>query len=321
MHLRLRLLFLLIVFLSVQALAKAQQRIAAVVEITYQGVALQRANTEVWLPLPVGAQAPFGIGDTLRTDKTGRALLTFGEAAETLLLPNSEYHLDTLEQTDNEQLTLSVRLITGRSIQHILDASQLASYQLNLQHMTLQQPTLLFATQVERDFASDVIIAQGSVELSQNGSTMTLQAGSGLRAADTLGEIISITPPQGFSFLAVTSATCRAIINATIPGETSVAVRLGPGEGYLNLGIIPNDTQVAILGKTDDGFRYLTPYLSSFGWLIANGIILQSCDNIPIVPAAAQVINGVTNPQSFEMDLLVPFFGTPSQNIRFYNYE
>ncbi|MEP6989171.1 MAG: hypothetical protein ABI970_26455, partial [Chloroflexota bacterium] len=119
----------------------------------------------------------------------------------------------------------------------------------------------------------------------------------------------------------VTSATCRGIANATLPGEESVAVRIGPGEDYLNLGNIPNGTRVAIVGKMDSGSRYLTPFLSSYGWVIANGINVDSCDTIPIVPAEAQIINGVINPEAFEMDLLTPFFGTPAQNVQFYSYQ
>lgn len=320
MRFRLGVLVLLLTVLSVQALAKAQQPLAAVVEITYAGVELKRANTDVWLPLPVGAQAPFGVGDTLRTDKTGRALLSFDAAAETLLLPLSEYLLQTFEETD-QQFMLRLQLLNGRSIQRINDATRISSYQLNMQHMTLEQPTELFTTQVQPDTASDVIVAQGNITLNKGQDSLRLEAGSGLRAAETFGEVVEIIPPQGFSYLSVTSDTCRGLIKATIPGETSVSVRLGPGEGYLLLGNIPNDTTVPIIGEADVGGRLLTPYLSTYGWLIPSGVMLQSCDNLPVVPAEKQIIYGVVNPTSFEMDLLVPFFGNPTENSRFYSYE
>lgn len=320
MRLRLGLLFLLLVVLSVQTLAGAQSPLAAVVEITYAGVELKRVNTEVWLPLPVGAQAPFGVGDTLRTDNTGRALLTFGAAAQTLLLPLSEYQLQTFEETD-QQFALKMQLLNGRSIQHLTDPALVSTYQLDLQHMTLEQPNDLFATQVQVDTTSDVIVARGEIRLNKGQDELELQAGNGLRAVETFGEVVKITPPQGFSFLSVTSDTCRGLVKATIPGETSVSVRLGPGEGYLNLGNIPNDTIVPIIGKADVGGRLLTPYLSTYGWLIPSGIVLQSCRNLPLVPAEKQVIYGVVNPASVEMDMLVPFFGTPTENSRFYSYE
>lgn len=305
---------------SVQTLAQAQQPLAAVVEITYAGVELKRVDTDEWLPLPVGAQAPFGEGDSLRTDRTGRALLNFGEAAQTLLLPLGEYQLQMFEETD-EQFTLNLRLINGRSIQQIIDPNLIRLYQLDLQHMTLGQPNGLFATQVQPDIASDVIVAQGGIQLNKGQESITLEAGSGLRAGESLGEIVAITPPEGFPYLSVTFDTCRGLVKATIPGETSVSVRLGPGEGYLNLGNIPNDTIVPIIGKADVGERLLTPYISTYGWLIPTGIVLQSCDNLPLVPAEKQIIYGVVNPASFEMDLLVPFFGTPTENNRFYSYE
>jgi len=321
MRLRLGLVTLILTFALAQAPVNAQQPVAAVVQIIYAGVELQRANTQSWLPLPVDAQAPFGIGDILRTDKTGRALITFADASQTLLISGTEYQLEGFDQTDKQQVNISLRLLKGRSIQLITNTAKIASYQLHLQHMTLTKPTQLFATQVQLDSASDVIVAKGSLTASKSDAVVDLQAGSGLRAMDTLGEVRPIAAPEGFSFLSITSKTCRGIANATIPGEESVAVRIGPGEDYLNLGNIPNGTSVAIVGKADSGKRYLTPYLSNFGWIIANGINTESCDNIPIVPAETQPINGVTNPQPFEMDFLTPFFGMPSQNVQFYIYQ
>jgi len=321
MRLHLGLLAFMLALIFTQAATNAQQPVAAVVQITHEGVQLQRANTLDWLSLRAGAQAPFGIGDTLRTNKTGRALITFDGAAETLLLPGSDYRLEVFDQTSKQEVNISLGLLNGRSIQHITDVSAFASYKLHLQHMTLQQPTMLFATQVQSDKASDVIVAQGNLTVSKDNASVDLRAGSGLRAVDALGEVIPMVAPQGFSFLSVTSATCLGIANATIPGETSVAVRIGPGENYLNLGNIPNGTNVAVVGKADGVSRYLTPFLSSYGWLIANGINVESCDNIPIVPAETQIINGVINPEPFEMDLLTPFFGTPSQNVQFYSYQ
>ncbi len=321
MRLRLGLMSLMLAFAFAQTPVSAQQPVAAVVQITYAGVQLQRANTQNWLPLPVDAQAPFGIGDILRTDKTGRALITFADASQTLLLPGTEYQLEGFDQTDKQLVNITLRLLKGRSVQLITDTTKIVSYRLDLQHMTIKQPTQLFATQVQPDSESDVIVAQGSLMVSKANAIVDLQAGSGLRAIDTLGEVISIAPPQGFSFLSVTSKTCRGIANATIPGEESVAVRIGPGEDYLNLGNIPNGSQVAIVGKAETGKRYLTPFLSSFGWVIANGINVESCDTIPIVPAEAQPINSVTNPAPFEMNFLTPFFGMPVQNVQFYIYQ
>jgi len=321
MRLRLGLLLFTLAFSVAQASVHAQQPIAAVVQITFAGVQLQRANTQDWLPLPVGAQAPFGIGDTLRTDKTGRALITFTDAAETLLMPETDFRLDAFDQNDKQHLNLSLSLLKGRSIQKLGVAAIFVSYQLHLQHMTLQKPTMLFAAQVQPDKASDVIVAEGSLTAIKDNSSVDLQAGSGLRAVDRLGEVTAITAPQGFSFLSVTSKTCRGIANSTIPGETSVAVRIGPAEDYINLGNMPNGSRVPIIGKADSGSRYLTPFLSSYGWLIANGVNVESCDNIPVVPAEAQPINGVINPEPFEMELLTPFFGTPAQNAQFYLYQ
>jgi len=314
------MLFLLVFGLLVQVPLMAQEPLAAVLEITYAGVELKRANTDEWLPLPVGAQAPFGIGDSLRTGKTGRVLLSFDDAAQTLVMPLSEFQLQTFVKAA-DKMDLKAKLVSGRSIQQISDPSRFESYLVEMQHMTLQAPTALFATQVFADVSSDVIVAQGAVTAVKGDEQIELNAGSGIRAGETFGEVVNLTPPQGFPFLAVGSDTCRALIQSTIPGETSVSVRIGPGEGYLNLGNILNGTIIPILGVADEGGRYLTPYLSTYGWLIPSGVTLQSCNNLPLIPAEAQIIYGVINPASFEMDLLVPFFGTPTENSRFYSYE
>ena len=321
MHLRLSLVVMSISLLLSHLPVNARQPLAAVVQITYDGVQLQRANTADWLSLPVGAQAPFGAGDTLRSDKSGRALITFSGAAVSLLLPGTEYRLVALDQTDDQKLNIELTLSKGRSIQQILDTSALGDYKLHLEYMTVEQPTALFATQARTDTGSDVIVADGTLKVTQNAASLDLPAGTGLRAKDSFGEITPISAPQGFSFLSVTSKTCRAVVNSTIPGEISVSTRLGPGEDYLNLGNIPNGTIIAIVGQTENGTRYLTPFLSNYGWLIANGIITQSCDTIPVVPAVAQPVNGVINPADFELTLLIPFFGTRAQNVEFYLYQ
>lgn len=325
MYVRVGLLILMLGGLFTQTPLAAQQPMAAVVQITFAGVELQRANTEAWLPLPVGAQAPVGDGDTLRTDKTGRVLINFANTAEILLLPETEFRLETITQLDNQQIDLSATLVKGRSIQHVIVAAGIKHFQFNLQYMTVQNPEKpqpgLFAMQSRTDTSSDLIVTQGNLVVTKDKESRDLQGGTGIRATETLGDITPIVAPQGFSFLSITTATCYGVANATIPGEESVAVRIGPGEDYLNLGNIPNGSLVPIIGKADSGQRYLTPFLSNFGWIIANGINIQSCDNIPIVPAEAQPIKGVTNPEPFEMDLLTPVFGTPSQNAQFYVYQ
>jgi hypothetical protein len=50
----------------------AQDELSAVVDIRFETVEIKRPNSDLWLPLPSGAIAFIGEGDTVRTGTQGR---------------------------------------------------------------------------------------------------------------------------------------------------------------------------------------------------------------------------------------------------------
>lgn len=312
---------LLLLLLTLQTVTRAQQPYAAVIEVLYPGVEIKRASTDEWLTLSAGAQAPLGSGDRLRTNTDGRALISFSTAAQTLLLPKSEYAVVRFEQNSDNSYDLEARLLQGRSIQRLLSVEALADYQLNTEHLSVVQPTDLFAAQAELGLASAVIVGEGSVRLTAPDADITLAAGEGVQANPLPGEVIRLAVPYRFSFLSVTANVCLGVVQATLPNMESVFVRVGPGEDYRGLGQISNSEKIAILGMIENGRRYLTPYLSGFGWVIANGIITQNCTDLPVLPGAVETVNSVRNAQPLELEFLQPFFGSPEEDTWFYIYD
>ncbi|MEM6283180.1 MAG: hypothetical protein AAF787_13375, partial [Chloroflexota bacterium] len=76
------------------------QEVAALLTVTHPGVEVRRVNTEAWIALSQGAVTIFGTGDSVRTDETGRALISTDENT-LLILPTSEFALTT-RYTDPE---------------------------------------------------------------------------------------------------------------------------------------------------------------------------------------------------------------------------
>lgn len=302
---------------GVQQLTHAQQPYAAVMEVLSAGVEIQRVGTDQWLKLSAGAQAPLGTGDSLRTTSDGRALISFADAAQTLVLPSSEVVVTRFEEDTANSLIIDTHLTTGRSIQRQLASSLTTVLQLTTAQFTVTQPGALFAAQADAT-SSAVIVGEGSAVITGTDAEVTLQAGEGLTAAPALGEVIKLSAPYRFSFLTVTSEVCMGTALATLQDMESVFVRVGPAEDYRGLGQIPNGTKVAILGMTENGQRYRTPYLSGFGWVIANGIILNNCKDLPVLPNTAESVNSIRNAQPIELEFLQPFFGTPEEDTWYY---
>ncbi|MBN8618313.1 MAG: hypothetical protein J0L63_05375 [Anaerolineae bacterium] len=294
---------------------------AASVEIVYEGVELRRAGTEAWLSLPVGAQAPLGEGDTLRTNSRGRALIRVDVRASSLLLSSSEYHVNTLRLDGDQRLVLEAELRDGRSVHRLELAQTVAMYRVILPRFSVEAAAGFFALDGDALGTNYVAVNGGDVSVTAGAEVIALAAGQGLRVGERAGQATALRSPMRFSLLDVQPDTCRGIVKATIPGEESVQVRVGPGEGYISLGLIPNDTSIPLLGLTADGYRYLTPFLSGYGWVVSNGVIPPNCDQLPVVEGSIQFVDSIVNVTPIELEYLLPFFGLPADDRWFYVSE
>lgn len=292
---------------------QAQAEQAGVLRITYAGVSIRRANTSAWLPVAAGSLMPLGIGDALQTNETGRALLTFEDAAEVLILPHSTLELVDFSTLENGQLRLHLRQI-GRSVSHLLKEDAINDYQLATDKLFITSPARLFAVQAEA--ATSVIVQGGTAAGVIGDKPFEIPTGSGLRVGEIISPLMEVPPPASFAFLDALLDGCPGVVNPQ--GRDALNVRNGPGEGYEVVGIVPKDAPIRIVGMTSAGDRYRIQNHNGFGWVLASGVSTL-CQNLPIFPYDNEEIQpSVFEPQPHELELLVLFFGVPEDDLWFY---
>ena len=118
--------------------SQAQANLAAVLRVTFPGVEIRRANTERWIELQEDAIAPLGIGDTLRTDESGRAYLTFADDIELLVMPLSTYEITQFEMTDGVLMLHAT--LDGHAIGRTLDTDEILEYVLDIGRFSVHDP-------------------------------------------------------------------------------------------------------------------------------------------------------------------------------------
>jgi uncharacterized protein YraI len=309
---------------------------AAALRIIFEGVEVRRANTDDWFPMRAGAQMAFGIGDSLRTNLTGRALVEF-DGARALVLPASVYTIRDLQPDgviDAE--------IGGRAI-HQIDQNGIAYrvFEPLMPGFAVRADSrALFATQA-RPFRSipllealnrgapSVIAVAASAERPLQIMTFDRVEASFGAGEGVFSPIFDApAPPQRLSrllrFIEVEVANipqgCGALARPTV--STRLNARIGPSEQYRALGTIDFGTPLRIVGRTEDGRRYRVAYYSAYAWVVADGVALDpNCD-----PAALPVFSydtlelplGVIAVTPEELPLLQPFYGTPSDDPWFY---
>lgn len=303
----------------VPTLAQESER-AALLRVIYDEVEVRRADTDEWLPLTVGSESPFGVGDILRTSPYGRVYLTFDDGLETLVLPSSTLELLAFEGATETRLHMRVE---GRSV-HLTPFSQtFESYRLETSFYVVVSPAQHFAVQTSggaegiSDGAISVTRGSASVETT-TGTVIDVETGFGLRVRDGESQPtpIVLAYPAHFAQMEGMLDGCPGLIMAR--GEENLNVRVGPGLGYDEVGIAENEVTVPLLGVTIGGDRYRIPFLSGFGWILAIGV-QTDCDNLPVYPYnTLEVNNGVIQAEAREIELLKPFYGSPEEDYWFY---
>lgn len=308
-----RLVFVLILLLATATVA-AQGRYAAVLRVLNTGVEFRRINTEAWERARLNAEMPFGAGDTLRLNGEGRALITFAEGAELLLLPYSEVELLAFEQVD---AALSLRLrLSGQAVIATSDAVEFSTFEARMAFATVTQPARHFALQSDAG-ATRVIVAVGTASLDVDGTAVSVRAGDGVRVtADSVEPAAALTPPMHFARLDSTLDACLGVAQAT--ERDSVNIRQGPGNGYDIIGEVLNGESVEIVATTPQRDRYRIRFLSAFGWVVASGVV-ASCPELPIMPYdTLELVYGVIGITADDTRLLTPFFGARRDDYLFY---
>jgi hypothetical protein len=310
------LLGVVLLVFSINTLVNGQtEEAAATVRILYPQVEIRRANTEIWLPLPQDAESVFGTGDALRTSRNGRAYLMLFDQAEVLILPNSTYEIQVFTQAADDTLHIAARL-TGRMIQYADSPTVFSDYVLDLGQAVVTTPAAHFATQSTETGMAYVIVAQGEALLLVDNQPVSVAAGYGARAGETISPVTPIEAPASFARLDGILDGCPGVINNE--KDENLNVRVGPTFAYDVAGTILNGTVVPIVGATQDRERYRIQFLSGFGWVVANSVETD-CENLPVFPYRTfEDIRGVVASSRRELELLAPFFGEPEDDLWFF---
>ncbi len=281
---------------------------AALLTITHSGVEIRRANTEAWVALPENSESPFGVGDVLRTDETGRALLTFLDQIDLLILPESTYEL---LEFGNE---LDAR-INGYAVQRQTQTPRFRAYRLEVMGsapLVVTSPAAWLAV-----WPDVVTVAEGEAKIITNDVEHTVTAGEGIRAVP--GGEPDITPLES----PLNAARLVGLLDGC-PGEMdtvnnlNVNVRFGSDLRQGVIGNIPNATPVSVMGVNLSGTWYRIQAFSGFGW-VQQPLVANTCADLPILPDDQfERSIGIFEVLPLELALLEPFFGPPTSDLWFY---
>lgn len=303
----------LVVLLLVPVQTTAQDPYAAVLTVTHPGVELRRSGTQNWLPLAAESVAPLGSGDMLRTDNTGRAMITFWDDAQTILLGNSTFQLDSLELGTGAAGELTAQL-EGTAVHRLPDTA--FSYHLDIGEAALTQAAGLFATWARPDGFYAVTVAEGNVELSAAGSAYNVSRNQGIYTGQ---EIFTFDPPWNVARMQGQIEGCPGIIDTT--DDVMLRTRMGPGLGFTIIGGFDEQQPVQIMAINQSEGWYRIQYLNDFGW-VQRLAVVTGCTDLPVLPDnTIELAPFVVNPLETELEMLQPFFGAPGENIWFYRWS
>jgi hypothetical protein len=292
---------------------QAQDAYAAVITIHEPGIEILRVDTEAWIALPQGAIAVIGTGDHVRADARGRALIRFLDRFEVLLMPTSTLTIDQFRRTDQTDVEVELTL-DGHLIQRTHDADHMA-YRLHFGTAEAIHPSDHFA--VWSDFEGTPVLtsAIGMATLTYDDQRWEVEAE---RAFFTLPEarVVTLAAPYHAATLIGDLLSCPGTINAI--GENSLNVRSGTGTGFTIIGYYGNGEQVKIVGINETGSWYRIQRFTGFGWVQVLGVE-TTCTDLPAFPR----LFGESNSEIFnvlpeELDLMIPFYDTPRENLWFY---
>jgi hypothetical protein len=295
----------------------------ALLTVLTDGVEVLATDATNWLPLRNGAQMPLLQGDSLRTNTSGRALVTLdleaaapADSAQLLLLPNSALAVDALTDTT---LHLTQQ---GRTVVRMGTAPPFSDFRLATPALTITQPAAHFALQAEADAPATLIVASGRAHVLLGEREMDLSAMpgrdgtiSGVALRSDQRSPYTRALPLNFAQVDGALEGCSGIAQAA--GEDALNVRTAVGSGDV-VGALPNGTPVQIMGVSNNGRYYRVQFLSGFGWVLSLGMTTP-CADLPILPnASREAVYGALDVTAAELALLRPFFGDPPADTWFY---
>lgn len=256
--------------------------LAATMEVLSPGVEVLRVETGNWIAVAV--ESILGTGDSIRTDDTGTARITFfadGTSAE--LLPNSEYRIAEF-QGDDANFTISLEVISGQTIQtigRVLEAG--SQYDVQTPAMTLSARGTVFRVRVEANGRSAMLVREGVVNAAGEGGEVTdVPVEFGLRTpvGEPLGEIVRAST---FEELDAALDGCAASISN--PDDVSFNVRISPNPDAEIVGTVDIVEVDRFFGVTESGEWHRVALRGGYGWIRATVVTVDAtCAGLRLFP-------------------------------------
>jgi len=289
----------------------AQENLSAVIEIRYEGVEIQRPDSDLWLPLPRGAVAFIGAGDTIRTDDTGRVDIQFDDSSHMLLLSNSAFTITSFATSSGGLILEGV--INGNAVIETPDANPFAMFDLQLNDLNVSSPASLMSIWSFPDVTDAVTVAEGTARVFANDTDITVPAESGFLAEPDRTEAVMFDPEWHAAGLEASLYGCRGEVQTA--GNIPLLVRTGPGQGFQAMGTLDVSRIVPLMGMTETTQWTRIQFLTGFGW-IRSLAVDSDCTDLEIFPDDAPEEKFITlvNIEPDELRIVQPFFETPATN-------
>ena len=275
---RYTLFFTLIVVVLAASIAVGQSHaqesdLVASLETLKGQVSLKRFDSQTFVS--VSKESLIGVGDTIKTDDTGTARITFfANGVETDVLPNSEFRIDVFKG-DLETYTLSVSVLVGQTVQRVtklLDSG--SSYTINSTGLEMAVRGTVFDVRVENTGRSSTIVRDGTVKTMNPGkpdSEASVSAGFGVRAEQGKG-LSDVVPATNFAELDSSLDGCTGLISTLY--DFRLNVRLGPSLQFARIGSLDTNQNIKLLGTTTTGEWFRIDFKNSYGWIYAPAVVI-----------------------------------------------
>lgn len=286
---------------------------SAILSVNYGTVEVRRTGTEAWIRVPQGAVMPFGTGDEIRTNDTGRAIIYFDETSGVMVIGNSLFRLDEFSQEADETFTIR-GYVEGITLhQYTLP---LNTFEMQTSELSISQAAEQFAIWAETDIADAVLVASGEVILNQADEAFTVSTEEGYHAAHQT--VLALTPPLSEPRLRSELEGCSGFIETI--DDQNLIVRNGSTMDTLPMGAIPDQTPIMLLGVSSSGGRYRLQFLSDFGW-VDSLAVETDCVDLPVFPTPyIEYSPYVVEITADEVAWLLPYFGDVQDNLWFYRF-
>jgi hypothetical protein len=235
------------------------------------------------------------VGETLRTDATGVALITwFYDGTETLLGPGSKLALNALSGDQTTAFTLDMSLEAGHMISGVgyrVQDNPDGRWTITTPKFTFRPIWGQFEVTVGEDGTTRLVVTEGRVEIQTDGEPRVVEENS---------FVVNGGDPQTLSedgIVVNLDGVCTATAN------TNLNVRLGPNEATRRLDGVPAGQQFWVRSGTE-GNIWVQVYFQTdpldeeghnYGWVFGPALTFDeaTCANVVRAELAAVLFGGL----------------------------